>query len=217
MSSKKEQPGCPCCGQPRHVSECRIFFDQLRASARRYSGTPGISKAEISDRYYAHHPNDGSSYWACDACLETGKAIIGVPEKQLFCDCPPHFAYFDREKVCRVCKEAFVFDKAEQKHWYEQCGFWVQATRVYCRKCQAAKKQRDRIAQLMSDFDYQDTDRLKEIVSFYLAQKEYDKARHHLTLGKKHRQRGSDEYAWLDRWAAEIKEIAKNKIQPPDR
>ena len=211
MSSKKAQPKCPCCGQPRHVTECRIFFDQLRAAARQYSGTLGISKAEVNDRYYAHHTNNNSSHWACDACLKSGKAIVGAPEKQLFCDFPPHFAYFDREKVCRVCREAFVFDKREQQHWYEQLSFWVQATRVYCRKCQADKKQRDRISQLLHDFDYGDADRLKEIVSFYLERKKYDKARHHLTLGKKHRQRDSAEYAWLDQWAAEIKEIARKE------
>ena len=165
--------------------------------------------------YYWSEASERDLDWACDACLEAGKAIIGVPGKQLFCDVPPHFAYFDREKVCRVCKEAFVFDKGEQRHWYEHLGFWVQATRVYCRKCQADKKQRDRISQLMRDFDYQDTDRLKEIVSFYLEQKEYDKAKHHLTLGKKHRQRGSDEYAWLDQWTAEIKEIAKKDNPAP--
>ncbi len=164
--------------------------------------------------YYAHQGEVRIS-WACDACLEAGNALIGVPEKQLFCDFSPHFAYFDREKVCRVCKEAFVFDKGEQQHWYEGLGFWVQATRVYCRQCQADKKQRDRISQLLHGFDYQDTDRLKEIVSFYLERKEYDKAKHHLTLGKKHRQRESDEYAWLDGWAAEIKEIVKKETPNP--
>jgi hypothetical protein len=187
-------------------------LDQLRALDKRYAGTLGVSKAEVNDRYYAHYTNDESSYWACDACIGAGKAIIGLPEKQLFCDFPPHFAYFDREKICRVCKEAFVFDKQEQQHWYEQLRFWVQATRVYCRKCQADKKQRDSISQLLHEFDYQDTDRLKEIVSFYLEKKEYDKAKHHLTVAKKHWQRGSTEYTWLDQWAAEIKAIAKREI-----
>jgi hypothetical protein len=113
--------------------------------------------------------------------------------------------------VCRACKEEFVFDKREQQHWYEHLGFWVQTTKVYCKKCQTNKKLRDRISQLLYELDYLDTDRLREIVSFYLERKEYGKAKYHLAVGKKHQQRGSTEYAQLDQWATEIKAIEKKE------
>ncbi|MDJ1503651.1 zinc-ribbon domain containing protein [Xanthocytophaga agilis] len=150
--------------------------------------------------------------WACDECLQNGKAIKGDPTKQLFCHAPPHFAYFDKEKECRVCKETFVFTKSEQQYWYDHLNFWVQATRIYCLKCQSAKKQQDRISQLLNNFDYLDIEKLKEVVALYLTQGNYEKAKYHLTRGKKLRQRDSLEYINLDSWINEIKKIEKGKI-----
>ncbi len=43
--------------------------------------------------------------------------------------------YYDVDKVCRDCGRRFIFFAEEQKHWYEEMGFPLEADAVRCPPC----------------------------------------------------------------------------------
>jgi hypothetical protein len=43
--------------------------------------------------------------------------------------------YYDIDKVCRDCRRRFIFFAEEQKHWYEELGFPLEADAVRCPPC----------------------------------------------------------------------------------
>lgn len=60
--------------------------------------------------------------------------------------------YYDIEKVCRQCGHRFIFFAEEQKYWYEELGFPLEADAVRCAPCrrrlQQIARQRERYEQL---------------------------------------------------------------------
>ncbi len=114
---------CPCCGSVVTRSEC--------------SRTIG---REIGSQHYKHVITEQDllildSLWACDNCLDSGKAIPGDGEKQRWADQWPYLAYYDLHKKCKKCHKDFVFSKEEQKYWYEELKFWVQSKCLHCLDC----------------------------------------------------------------------------------
>lgn len=49
--------------------------------------------------------------------------------------------YYDIDKVCRGCGRRFIFFALEQKHWYEQLGFPLEAQAVRCVPCRRKLQQ----------------------------------------------------------------------------
>lgn len=47
-------------------------------------------------------------------------------------------SYTDQLLTCRKCNRKFYFFAAEQKYWYENLGFWVDARCVNCFECRLA-------------------------------------------------------------------------------
>jgi hypothetical protein len=43
--------------------------------------------------------------------------------------------YFDAKRVCRKCGRRFLFFAEEQKHWYEELGFPLEADCLECPPC----------------------------------------------------------------------------------
>ncbi|MCE2571891.1 zinc-ribbon domain containing protein [Motilimonas eburnea] len=43
--------------------------------------------------------------------------------------------YTDQLLTCRKCERKFYFFAKEQKYWYEELGFWVDARCVHCFEC----------------------------------------------------------------------------------
>jgi len=60
--------------------------------------------------------------------------------------------YYDIDKVCRDCGRRFIFFADEQKHWYEELGFPLEADAVRCPPCrkrlQLIARKRKRYEQL---------------------------------------------------------------------
>lgn len=54
--------------------------------------------------------------------------------RQTYC-CSPRMLYVDMAKVCRTCGRWFIFFALEQKYWYEELGFHVDADCVHCQDC----------------------------------------------------------------------------------
>ncbi|TNE32741.1 MAG: hypothetical protein EP349_00995 [Alphaproteobacteria bacterium] len=48
--------------------------------------------------------------------------------------------YYDVKRICRLCKQPFIFFAQEQKHWYEELGFPLEVDSVVCQPCR--RKQR---------------------------------------------------------------------------
>lgn len=127
--------------------------------------------------------------WACDNCIESGKAIEADIEKQLYCDNPPHLAYFDQERICDQCGTEFIFSKGEQKHWYETLGFWVQSVPNLCFKCNKERKEARNIntelSNLMQHLDFKNPAELFRISDLYIRMGKPLKAKHYSTLAQK--------------------------------
>ena len=120
---------CPCCQSLVRASE----VDALELRVGDVSWGIGWTN------YYAVR---GKLQWACGACLRSGRAVYARPRKQRFVDHPPHLAYFDIQKSCEDCKEAYVFEQSEQAFWYEELKFWVQSQPVACAPCRKARRTR---------------------------------------------------------------------------
>ncbi len=58
--------------------------------------------------------------------------------------------YFDERRTCRECDAPFIFFAAEQKHWYEDLGFSLEADCVHCIHC---RKKRQAIAAMRERYE----------------------------------------------------------------
>ncbi|MEM9188193.1 MAG: zinc-ribbon domain-containing protein [Myxococcota bacterium] len=52
--------------------------------------------------------------------------------------------YFDSKRTCRDCGRPFLFFALEQKHWYEELGFHIEADCDRCVPCRRARQAIDR-------------------------------------------------------------------------
>lgn len=58
--------------------------------------------------------------------------------------------YYDVDKVCRDCGRRFIFFADEQKHWYEELGFPLEADAVCCTPC---RKRLQRVARMRARYE----------------------------------------------------------------
>ncbi len=123
---------CPVCKSTCNRKVTKILNQQLEL----------IKEKELL--WYSSHPWHGGIdrlfelshfEWACDSCIEQGKALTSEIEKQKFCDYPPYLMYFDKIRECEKCNDSFTFSKEEQKYWYEELEFWVQSIPKNCKDC----------------------------------------------------------------------------------
>ena len=195
---------CPCCGELRPESECCVFISQIAHDVpNKYYGT---LDGDIIGNLYWLDAQKNKVDWACDVCLQQKHALRGMTKRQLFCDIPPHFAYFDKQIICRDCSITFQFSKEEQAHYYEKLVFWVQAERVRCDSCQALKKTRDQLSHLLVNPDYNNLEQVKEIITIRLALKQYQQAKQFLAAAKKAHVAGSNSYLALELLKKQIAE-----------
>ncbi|MEL6254958.1 MAG: zinc-ribbon domain containing protein [Bacteroidota bacterium] len=119
--------------------------------------------------------------WACDECLESGKAIIVDVSKQIYLDYDPYLAYVDRANICKSCGDHFVFSKSEQKYWYEELKFWVQVNPNNCQKCRKEirhqKNLNAELSFLLKEKDNWILPELERIVEIYIELEKYEKAK----------------------------------------
>ena len=54
----------------------------------------------------------------------------------------PRKVYIDIEEQCEVCKRPFIFFAQEQKYWFEDLGFWIDA---HCTRCIECRKKEQEI------------------------------------------------------------------------
>lgn len=123
--------------QPRSYVPHPRFGDQPIASAHNFS------EKQIKD---AHWRYAGVSFFR-----ET--AIPADISKQKYATYPRSL-YVDIERECESCGSWFLFFALEQKYWFEELGFWVDADCTRCIDCrkdqQAIRSMQVKYQQLVS-------------------------------------------------------------------
>ena len=58
--------------------------------------------------------------------------------------------YFDAKRICRKCERPFLFFAEEQKHWYEDLMFPLEAD---CLECPPCRKDEQRLRAIRQKYD----------------------------------------------------------------
>jgi len=129
----------------------------------RYGNTPTNS----GNNYPLEKVVDG--YWAYKAHNIFAESAIRADEKKQNYAIFPRAYYVDQEKKCIACDRWFLFFAEEQKYWFEELKFYIDADCVKCVECrksdQVIKQKALRYQELLSKSDrtQQETNRLKEL------------------------------------------------------
>lgn len=76
--------------------------------------------------------------------LIPGTAIIADPSKQ-YGSCMVFTHYYDIERKCRDCGRLFIFYAQEQRYWYEELKFPVDADCVRCHPCRKVMREIEQV------------------------------------------------------------------------
>lgn len=77
-------------------------------------------------------------------CLIPGTAIVADPSRQVASSIPVTH-YYDIERKCRDCGHRFIFFALEQRHWYEELQFPVDADCIRCVPCRKRSRTLDHL------------------------------------------------------------------------
>ena len=72
--------------------------------------------------------------------LDYETAVRANVDKQNRSICPRYW-YVDAMFPCRRCGREFGFTAAEQRTWYEEYGFWVDAFPAHCPDCRRMRRE----------------------------------------------------------------------------
>ncbi len=112
---------------------------------------PRYGGASIPSAFNATDKMVRDSFWGYkDADIFIESAIPADTSRQN-CATFPRGYYVDVLKLCRDCKRKFIFFAREQKHWFEELGFYVDADCVRCTECRVSEKELKRVLQRYSN------------------------------------------------------------------
>jgi hypothetical protein len=98
---------------------------------------PRYGSSFIESAYNVAEETVRDSFWGyANATIHVPSAIPADTTKQNFTVFPRGY-YVDILKSCRDCKHKFIFFALEQKHWYEELGFYIDADCVRCTNCRS--------------------------------------------------------------------------------
>jgi hypothetical protein len=90
------------------------------------------------DAWGEHDPRNMSLHFFWNAVrLDYATAVKADVARQNYTSVPRTW-YVDATFVCPRCGGEFCFSTAEQRHWYEELGFYVDAHAKHCPACRAA-------------------------------------------------------------------------------
>ncbi len=178
---RKKKITCPCCRST--VTERNI--GQALRDIRKVSGIyiPYDSKQNNLELALLNN----YQRWACNDCLQTGKAIKADPDRQpngsFMSHDTEYLAFWDSNWIdCRDCGESFVFSKEDQLFYYQTLGKVRDARAVRCLACRKALKEKHRPARELGEMLEngklkQEADR-DRVIANYRALGREDKARY---------------------------------------
>lgn len=181
---------CPVCQKRVGKKEIQKMAGLLPFEGFFYQGNDMLASfMEVVSRY------GGFYQWACDDCLEAGRALLAQPAKQNHTHkhpadtVMPYLAYVDQSYSCRNCGLGFVFSKEEQQHWYETLAIYVEARPVYCKACRTeirtARALNTELSDLLKEGTPKEKEKLLRIAAIYQEMNKPDKQKHYLSLAKK--------------------------------
>ncbi|WP_062270024.1 zinc-ribbon domain containing protein [Endozoicomonas arenosclerae] len=108
-------------------------------------------------RSYVKHPRYGSEPIPSNNQIPVHAIICGhwsydnvrfFPETAIVADTSkqnyaiyPRTIYVDIEERCRTCHRYFIFFAREQRFWFEELGFWVDAQCTQCIECRKKEQE----------------------------------------------------------------------------
>lgn len=148
MKQKKKYPVCTACKLGKDKGEMRQAIALMEAYERKcYGKHYNAIGIDPFANFIGNHFE-----WACDHCLDGGRAIPANPFAQST-SAYPHFAYTDSLDTCRTCGVAFTFSMQEKKLWYESIQLPVDAHPVHCTQCRRSirklKSENKKVSELL--------------------------------------------------------------------
>ncbi|MFN8397665.1 MAG: zinc-ribbon domain containing protein [Bacteroidia bacterium] len=121
---------CPVCGEMRQQEETCLGGRAYRAY---FAGSRAILPP----------PDDVAAWnivwrnWACNTCLQSGRAILAKASFQFSVDAfpPSQPVYVDVVRSCKTCGLDFHFTPREQQLWYEEWRIPLEAEPKSCLEC----------------------------------------------------------------------------------
>lgn len=141
------------------------------------SGLPEIEKRLAQESGFSEAKPGWSAEqqnWACQLCLDAGKAIEGDPTVQngAGAGSTVYFAYWDRDRRCEHCGKSFVFTAGEQMFGYERIQLHVCSVPPGCRECRGEllrrKKAERKLVERLRAIDRPDWKQVAELSPLYL-------------------------------------------------
>ena len=83
--------------------------------------------------------------------IHYASAVRADPSRQN-CSVCPRYWYIDASFRCARCEAEFDFSASEQKTWYEEYGFWVDAFPKHCLPC---RKELRQLKDLRQEYDHE--------------------------------------------------------------
>jgi len=182
---KKKYAKCPCCNKEKHRTEMKMVIAQKEQLDR---ASYGKYYKELDIDTYGGFI-DSNFDWACDACLESKKAVKANPNTQNYC-WYPYYAYFDLSINCKTCKSEFVFSKEEKKFWFESLKFWIDSEPVNCVTCRKEIRQLKKENKILSDILSKKEDdisftELEKVIEIYTIWQKEDRVKYYQSVLKK--------------------------------
>jgi len=170
---------CPCC-------ETVINEDKLQKSIGR---NPNMWTGRWTSWATFFDSDNEHLLWACDDCIESGKAIQSDFTKQKYCDYFPHLAYYDKIINCETCQQDFLFSKEEQQYWFENLQFWVQTKCINCKNCRKEKRDKatlnTELSNILKDKSKMSATDFDRVIEIYNLMGKAEKAKEYFTLKRK--------------------------------
>jgi rubrerythrin len=177
VKNPKDKLFCPVCGEVRGASYAKILF----ALEKTY--------LEQCGHLYGKPPLEGWALtlarkrglaWACDVCLELGRAVAAKPWLQMLSMAYPEFAYWDKSLTCQDCGAEFVFSAKEQTFWYEKLQFVRVSVPKQCPTCRRKRRIYKRdfhdLGRALGTLDPKNPVHLVEVADLYVKIELFDKA-----------------------------------------
>lgn len=124
----------------------------------------------------------------CDECFQNGEALKARPlhQNKGGSYSVPFFAYWDQTEQCSTCKTYFVFDKHEQKFWYEELKFPIYSQAKDCPDCRKTNRdsnaEETALGRLIRNLDESDANQLEAIIRIFARRRNAVKAKYYLSF-----------------------------------
>jgi hypothetical protein len=107
------------------------------AKTRNFVNHPRYGNSPIPSKYKFTREQIERGHWRYSSVKYFPETAIPANiEKQNYAVFPRSI-YVDIEDQCEACKRPFIFFAEEQKYWFEELGFWIDA---HCNRCIDCRK-----------------------------------------------------------------------------